>query len=948
MKRLALLLTFHFSLFTSLSAQDVSKAFAEKEAIIGTQYTEGIQNVSNAEEREALRFLYAYMPLADITDYSLDFHLQNVRASFQARKEMAWGKKVPDLLFRHFVLPVRVNNEALDSSRIVFFRELKERVKGMGMKEAILEVNHWCHERVTYAPSDGRTLSPLACIKNALGRCGEESTFTVAALRSIGIPARQVYTPRWAHTDDNHAWVEAWADGQWYFLGACEPEPVLNLGWFNAPASRAMLMHTRAFGDYRGPEEVMLRTSCFTEINLIDNYGSSARIDFRVVDERGKAVNDARVDFKIYNYAEFCTVATKYTDKKGRTFLTAGKGDMLVWASKDGKFGWRKASFGKDRNLTLIITPRLTPNRLSPNPSLLGRGADTNSSQEQIQTTPLANMSPSPFGEGLGVRPGQGVSLEVIDIVPPVERVLIPEVPEALKKENQRRLAYEDSLRHAYEATFSQEGDYLTTARGNWRTIKTFIEAHRDQAERVNALLASLTDKDLRDMPLEILEDNLTAESDQLCPRVENEMIIHPYKHLLQNVFDADTKARMQQDPQLLVKWVKDNIRLNPDTRALRIAQTPVGVWQSRLTDSRSRDIFFVALARSLGIEARKDVVTNKVQYRPTPIPSLIGRGADTSANERNNVTTPLANKFPSPFGEGLGVRPGQGGSWLDVDFEATEQVISPKGTLLLTYEPNKYVDDPKYYSHFTVTRITESGGTSLLNFEEGQLDMGGGTSWSNTFRDGTSLDVGTYLLTTGTRLANGNVLATNRLFTIEEGKTTTLPLILRHTDEEVSVIGSFDSETKTSPLPLQRRGDETSFTLHPSPLTSILSQTGRGYYAIGLVGMGQEPTNHALRDICKVHEDFDEWSRPLLLLFESEDEAQKFKASDYGTLPKNTIFGIDTDGSIRQQIMTNMKLSNSQLPIFLIADTFNRVVFCSQGYTIGLGEQMQWTIKKL
>ena len=979
MKRIVIfLLIFNFQLttFNFLSAQDVSKAFAEKEAIIGTQYTEGIQNVSNAEEQEALRFLYAYMPLADITDYSLDFHLQNVRASFQARKEMAWGKKVPDLLFRHFVLPVRVNNEALDSSRIVFFRELKERVKGMGMKEAILEVNHWCHERVTYAPSDGRTLSPLACIKNALGRCGEESTFTVAALRSIGIPARQVYTPRWAHTDDNHAWVEAWADGQWYFLGACEPEPVLNLGWFNAPASRAMLMHTRAFGDYRGPEEVMLRTSCFTEINLIDNYGSSARIDFRVVDERGKAVNDARVDFKIYNYAEFCTVATKYTDKKGRTFLTAGKGDMLVWASKDGKFGWRKASFGKDRNLTLIITPRLTPNRLSPNPSLLGRGADTNSSQEQIQTTPLANMSPSPFGEGLGVRPGQGVSLEVIDIVPPVERVLIPEVPEALKKENQRRLAYEDSLRHAYEATFSQEGGYLTTARGNWRTIKTFIESHRDQAERVNALLASLTDKDLRDMPLEILEDNLTAESDQLCPRVENEMIIHPYKNYLREEFkkcsppftggEGSGIARMQQDPQLLVKWVKDNIRLNPDTRALRIAQTPVGVWQSRLTDSRSRDIFFVALARSLGIEARKDVVTNKVQYRPTPIPSLIGRGAGTSANERNNVTTPLANKFPSPFGEGVGVRPGHGGFWIDVDFEATEQVISPKGTLLLTYEPNKYVDDPKYYSHFTVTRITESGGTSLLNFEEGQLDMGGGTSWSNTFRDGTPLDVGTYLLTTGTRLANGSVLATNHLFTIEEGKTTTLPLILRHTDEEVSVIGSFDAETKYLPIPsglspnpsLIGRGADTSANERNNVTTplatregqgvSLLAQTGRGYYAIGLVGMGQEPTNHALRDICKVHEDFDEWSRPLLLLFESEDEAQKFKASDYGTLPKNTIFGIDTDGSIRQQIMTNMKLSNSQLPIFLIADTFNRVVFCSQGYTIGLGEQMQWTIKKL
>ena len=868
MKRHAILLILTaLSAALSFAATDkVTQAFEAKEHIIGTQYTQGIRALSNPEEADALRFLYAYMPLADITDYPLTFHLANVRASFRAREEMPWGHEVPELLFRHFVLPVRVNNEALDSSRIVFFHELKERVKGMSMKEAVLEVNHWCHERVTYAPSDGRTLSPLACIKNALGRCGEESTFTVAALRSIGIPARQVYTPRWAHTDDNHAWVEAWADGQWYFLGACEPEPVLNLGWFNAPASRALLMHTRAFGDYDGPEEVMLRTSCFTEINLIDNYGSSARIDFRVTDEHGKPVPDARIDFKIYNYAEFCTVATKYTDLEGHTFLTAGKGDMVVWVSKDGKFGWAKASFGKDKMVSISLS---------------------------------AHKDPS--------------STEELDIVPPPERVLIPAVPKELTKQNQRRLAYEDSLRKSYEATFYQPGQLnvskaeeamLVKSRGNWQTIETFINRNRAREERVNNLLASLTDKDLRDMPIEILEDNLTAESDQLCPRVENEMILHPYKHLLQEAFDIETKARMQANPSLLVQWVKDNIRLNPDTRALRIAQTPVGVWQSRLTDTRSRDIFFVSLARSLGIEAHKDIVTGKVQYREM-----------------------VNGKWSN-------------GKWIDVDFEATEQIMSKQGRLRLTFEPNKYVDDPKYYSHFTITRITQGGATSLLNFEEGQVDMGGGTSWSNTFKDGTLLDVGTYLLVTGTRLANGTALATCRLFTITEGETTTLPLVLRQTDEEVSVIGSFDAESKYGIL------DKDLSNL--SSQSSILSQTGRGYFVIGLVGMGQEPTNHALRDICKVSQDFDQWGRPMLLLFENEAEARKFKADDYGQLPENVFFGIDTDGSIKQQIMTNMKLSNGQLPIFFIADTFNRVVFCSQGYTIGLGEQMQWTIKKL
>ena len=535
----------------------------------------------------------------------------------------------------------------------------------------------------------------------------------------------------------------------------------------------------------------------------------------------------------------------------------------------------------------------------------------------------------------------------------------MPEVTKEMREENQRRFAYEDSIRKAYEATFYRQeqgargkgqetaslnppvmGDFseeqekfLVTARGNWRVIKEFMERHSDQKERVETLLASLSDKDLRDMPMEILEDNFTAESDQLCPRVENEMILHPFKHYLREEFLKHNP--MPTDPAQLVKWVKDSIRLNPDTRALRIAQTPVGVWQSRVTDTRSRDIFFVDLARSLGIEARKDVVTGKIQYKDLPQPSLKGREELMESSNRTDDVLRLRSE------DGARMVNGQ---WIDVDFDAKEQTAAPQGKLVLTFEPTKYLDDPKYYSHFTVTRITPEGGTSLLNFEEGQLDMGGGTSWSNTFRDGTMLDTGTYLLTTGTRLANGNVLATNRLFTIEEGKTTTLPLIIRQNDNEVSVIGTFDSESRftriLSPAPNYAEG--------PLPV-SVVSQTGRGYFVIGLVGMGQEPTNHALRDICKVKEDFDKWGRPMILLFESEQEAKKFKAEDYGTLPENTILGIDNDGAIRKQIATQMKLDNTrQLPIFFIADTFNRVVFCSQGYTIGLGEQMQWCVRKL
>ena len=298
---------------------EVEKDFQAKQAALpdGDLFTVFNQQMT-PEEKEALTFLYAYMPIGDITDYDGKLYLDNIRSSFKAREEMSWGDSIPEEIFRHFVLPIRVNNENLDESRMVFFDELKDRVKGLSLYDAVLEVNHWCHEKVIYTPSDARTSSPLASVKTAYGRCGEESTFTVAALRSVGIPARQVYTPRWAHTDDNHAWVEAWVNGKWYFLGACEPEPVLNLGWFNGPAYRGMLMHTKVFGKYHGPEEVMLETDGYTEINVIDNYAPTGKAVVTVVDADGKPVSGADVEFKIYNYAEFYTVANKKTDAEGK------------------------------------------------------------------------------------------------------------------------------------------------------------------------------------------------------------------------------------------------------------------------------------------------------------------------------------------------------------------------------------------------------------------------------------------------------------------------------------------------------------------------------------------------------------------------------------------------------------------------------------------------------
>ena len=851
-------------------------------------------------EREALEFLYAYMPLADVTDYPASYYLDQVRATFRTRKEMGW--KVPEREFRHFVLPLRVNNENLDTSRVAFYRELGPRVKGMSMKDAILEVNHWCHEKMSYQPSDARTSSPLASVMNALGRCGEESTFCVAALRSVGIPARQVYTPRWAHTDDNHAWVEAWADGEWHFIGACEPEPVLDLGWFNAPASRAMLMHTKVFGRYDGPEEVVLESPNYTEVNLIDNYATTARADFRVVDAAGAPVEGARVDFCIYNYAEFYPAVSKYTDADGRTFLSSGLGDLLVWASKDGAYGYAKCSFGKDKEVTVTIE---IPGQA---------GNDEGEGNDDLRHA----------------RPDRAS----FDIVPPPENVRLPEVTPAQRAENDRRFAREDSLRHAYEATFptheqalafTQEHGYghhmvfpIEWSRGNWRTIEAFMAQAEDHA-RVEYLFQTLSRKDFHDITLENLLDSYNDPDAIIGPRVENEFL-SPYKAFFGNVEQLENL----KDPQDVVTWVRSNITVLDDPLAWDIPMSPIGVFRSELATPRSRGIFFVALARTRGIEAQKNPVNGKIQYRTD-------------------------------------------GDWLDVDFDgAGPAVAAPKGTLRLTYTPDKVVDNPRYYSHFSLSKI-ENGRPRLMEFDEGEVDMGGGMDWAHVFKKGYPLEEGRYLLVSGNRLSSGTVPVSMMFVDVVAGKETVAPLVLRASENEVPVIGSFDAETKFTPVALAKTEDgdvlETSprgSSVIPSEAKeSLLAACGRGHYALAILEPGKEPTNHVLRDLAVAREKLEAWGRPIVLLCSSEAAMHRLQVEmsegRYGILPSTIVLGLDVDGVVQKGIEKGMKVgpesaagAPSRLPLVILADTFNRVFFLSEGYTIGLGDQLAATVAKL
>ena len=685
-------------------------------------------------EREAMEFLYAYMPLSDLADYEPSFYLQQVRYAFKAREEMPWGKDVPEDVFRHFVLVYRVNNENLDTARMVFYRELKERVKDMTMEEAALEVNHWCHEHVAYRASDSRTSAPLATMKTSLGRCGEESTFAVTALRAVGIPARQCYTPRWAHCDDNHAWVEVYVDGEWKFLGACEPDPRLNMGWFSVPSTRCMMVHTKAFGKYKGDEEVVKRTGLYSELNLLSHYAPTRRVTVTVVDANDQPMEGAHVKFKLYNYAEYYPLADMTTDKAGKASLTTGLGDLMIWATDGETYIFRKIDVRKDSVATVKLEKGVI--------------------RRQYREDWISCFEPEDWW---------------FEMVPPAAGEPKVVATEEETAANAKRLAYEDSLRNAYTATFPTKENYkqlmksnpnltdeqaweiIHKSEGNYAEIINFLNNHSDSVilwkfPEVHGIdgrlvekasyhpmrydyLLTYSDKDMRDITAEVLDAHFVGgpwwsthkKSDIkgiLPARISNEMV-RPYREEL-SCFKGKSAEEIR-------RWVMDSITIDDSSNYYNCPISPVGVYKLRRADSHSRDIFFVAACRAAEVPAYLDNATNRIYVW-------------------------------------------ENASWVAKDFKGLNGSKDLKAAkLTLTYhgkEPAK----PVYWTHFTLAKM-ENGDLRTFDFED--------DARMANFPTTIELEPGTYCLSTGNRYPDGAVRSRLEFFEVKSGEKVTKEIVI-------------------------------------------------------------------------------------------------------------------------------------------------------------------------
>ena len=515
----------------------------------------------SSQERVLLQYLYATLPLPDVGDYAPRFFLQVVRQALDARRSFSWCAALPEHRFLKDVLYPRVNTEELADCRGLFRERLESRVRGLSLEAAILEVNRWCAEEATYRSTDERTASPLQVYRCGWGRCGEESTFLVTALRSVGIAARQVYAPWWSHCDDNHAWVEAFDGRKWRYLGACEPEPVLDRGWFTHAAARAVLVHTRAFVQGTKEEAAFLfpqtDPACWAVEegvaweNLTPRYGAVKPVRVQVLAPDGAPVAGAVVSFSVLNMGAPREVARLRTEEEGTVSLPLGQGTVLVSAWQEGAF-----SAGGEG----ILEPH--EERLT-----LRLGEDLSS------TGPELTFFPPEDG---------GVSVPSLTQAQRVWRRETLDRAAALREEKARRRQASQSP--APTGAFGRVWDTLT---------------EKDRAVPVDPAL---------------LEDSLEAFSWEnqvpepcfsqglLSPRVGWE-VLTPWRQLLGSCFAPEEASRFREDPAALWDWVKARAPLCLQAYAA-LWGTPAGMLQVGGATKQGQWLLFCAACRTLGIPA--------------------------------------------------------------------------------------------------------------------------------------------------------------------------------------------------------------------------------------------------------------------------------------------------------------------------------------------------------
>jgi hypothetical protein len=435
---------------------------------------------------------------------------------------------------------------------------------------------------------------------------------------------------------------------------------------------------------------------------------------------------------------------------------------------------------------------------------------------------------------------------------------------------------------------------YLNNAQGNWRDIRDFIIREKANPD-LFPFLALLTEKDLRDTPLNYLLDHLQNRASLtvkdgtpddlivpfiLSPRVESELIT-PWRSYFQKTLDKNVRTTARNQVEKLVDLVAGRVKINNEDNYYDCPISPKGVYELGIADERSRNILFVALARSCGIAARSG--------------------------------------FGSP-------QYYDNGEWKTVVFDKTKPAPSaanaPKGTLVIKNE-SKEEGRPNY---------------SIAAFSDGDFrarGFGGGRGWGGGGRGAAenrgpsnqqTLDAGYYRLFSGLRDSDGSARITMQFFEIKSDETFDLTYRSPEIVTKIEVKGTLDMNTKVSAK---------------NALSLKELSNGKGL-AVCFLDPGKEPSKHILQDFPSVQNEIQQWGGGVLFIVPSDKVSEAFTPSAFKGLPNQTVWATDQDRVLLNTITQNLQVELiDNFPLTLYLSDKGDILYYNIGYKIGTGNDI-------
>jgi peroxiredoxin len=273
------------------------------------------------------------MPHLDRLEATPEILLEHLEYAYKAKTDFAY--KVPDDMFRQYILVYRIGYEPLTLWRKMIFERFKD-MAGNTPTETAKNVNLWVFENVKerYRGIYGPQQAPDQVLRIELGSPTDIANLTTAILKSLGVPSRSARCRTFGGQSGGASWVEIFDGDKWIPLFPDDPD---------------------SFGDFEKFEKenghnvtVVATTSAFSALQITPNYTETGIIELTFFRHGLKQKDFEDFSIAVYNNGGWIPLrdlgfnieeSRMSTGDEAATQLVLGDGTYLVEAGvrvKDG------------------------------------------------------------------------------------------------------------------------------------------------------------------------------------------------------------------------------------------------------------------------------------------------------------------------------------------------------------------------------------------------------------------------------------------------------------------------------------------------------------------------------------------------------------------------------------------------------------------------------------